>query len=217
MKPIKVFKPDSYIVEANIMGFLELEITEELCKHKSCGFEADDLVCPGCGDRHNPMGLAKYSHIICKKCKTDYLLGDQTILLSPCPCPTCGRERKIKLVFECHKCGNTYSSPRREGGTGPVRCKRRNRFRFINENKLANPTQDIKFAAISTNVYFKGDSLTRSHVLVVDFENGSFVDGFWAQNRSCVYEQDVPRSIHNISNLDEILKLVWKALRGETT
>ena len=76
--------------------------------------------------------------------------------------------------------------------------------------KMSNPEQEIEFAAIRADIFHQ-DDMARATVLVANLKKGKFLEGRWADNRSCVYRTG-KLDTSDILNADKLIKLMWQQI-----
>jgi predicted nucleic acid-binding Zn-ribbon protein len=125
-------------------------------------------------------------------------------------CPKCKKERQYAWRHECNKCGKLFYNTKGVGGTGPIKCKQRDRFRVMSTKKMSNPEQEIHFAAIRADVFHQND-MARATVLVANLKDEKFLEGRWADNGSCIYRTE-QLDTSDILNADKLIKLMWEQI-----
>jgi len=207
MEEVEVYNPGPTLVQAFCIGLLEEEQTAEKCKHKVCGYDPGKRACPHC--EHQGWKLQWFA--FCQKCKTykPWRMG-YTAPLTACKCGS-PRERRHERV--CSACDKMFEKAKRIGGSGPVECKRTRRFRILSPAKIANPKQEIKFAAFRADVHYQHDRTSRIKVFVASLEERKFIEGVWATNYKCVYKAE-DFDISEIANINaaELIDEMWRKL-----
>jgi hypothetical protein len=224
MEHIEIYNPGMVVVRAWFIGFVEQEQTKEKCSHSSCGYKSGTPACPHCQNKQdhsypsNPTKGWGHNHfLICKKhghSKWARKTDDHGRVIEPKKkerlCPKCKKDRKFVWRNECNKCKKLFYNSKGVGGTGPVKCKQRNRFRTMSVKKMSNPEQEIHFAAIRADVFHQND-MARATVLVADLKEGKFLEGRWADNGSCIYRTE-KLDTSDILNADKLVELMWQQI-----
>lgn len=221
---IEIYNPGMVVVRAWFIGFVEAEKTKEKCSHNGCGYKSGKPACPHCknkqavyGSTNAKAGWQSDTYLICPKCRKYKVWKRKYSSAGNRVDPTkkelscaCGKQRKEQYGHVCNKCKKYFYNTKGVGGSGPVKCKQRGRFRTMSVKKMSNPEQEIEFAAIRADVFHQND-MARATVLVANLKEEKFLEGRWADNRSCIYKIE-KLDTSDILNADKLITLMWQQI-----